>query len=108
MRCRAKASTSSQHGLDSIRPLVVCSFMGGVSFPGRIHARLGSGRTERVHRLHPFTHPLSLPRHYSHATVSPILVRALVDSQAPHPRIPSPQCTTPSSATASTRKDIGL
>jgi len=40
---------------------VLCSFMGGVSVPGRIHARLGSGRTERVHRLHPFTDPLSLP-----------------------------------------------
>lgn len=53
-----KASTSSQHdGLDSIGCSVLCFVMGGVSFPGRLHARLGSGPNRRVLRLHSFSTP---------------------------------------------------
>src|SRR5216683_807020 len=49
--CRASASRLSHTGLDSVPVSVLCSFMGGVSFPGVLSAGGSLVANRRLHRL---------------------------------------------------------
>src|SRR5262245_41374206 len=63
--CRANASSVSHTGLDSALPLVLFSFIGGVSFPGVPAPVVRWLRTEGYTAFSPFTHPVTLPRNES-------------------------------------------
>src|SRR6266851_8598238 len=64
MPSRAWASSASHPGLDSPTSMMLCSFMGGVSFGGRLQRpRFGLWSPEGYTAFSSFTHLLRLPPH---------------------------------------------
>ena len=59
---RGNASRLSHTGLDSATLTTLCSFIGGVSFPGVLAPAVRWLRTEGYTAFSSFTHPLTLPR----------------------------------------------